>query len=492
MNLNRDTHIQALSVISSCGCNLNCSYCRISQSKNAGSSELQKNTIKALQDGTFLANINKALNRIGQSTSQIDNLAFWGQEPTLTLHHITDHIEEWFEYFPNWQECMFSTNTIAFTDRIYDFIIALDKHCKMPVFQLNVQFSYDGDYSTNNLRKGSSSQIHDNIKSLIEKLNNTNLNKVRVRVTHHGVLSLELLKKLQTPEAILEYSNHMVNWGKEFHELNTNRHVYTAPEVDIAPENPVEANTMDGLRLNNFCELSNRLNPGKRDSFKYHLGAVDPVHGLYKGGWFPLHLIVEAMHNCGFDTLDEAVQGIIDNPMLKREFFDSLNPALYCGNGVGELKVMYDGTLINCQNHIFETQEELIHDDNERIEAVKKSLASHGYFINPITATDDEVDKYFSLFHNAKFTSFEFTLHSIVILMKMLSITSQIDTSYRDDFKLLKHAIVLTVMGCCSYNNQVMTGSLFMRHTGYLRLMCNGYLDHLTYDFNEHEGGLII
>jgi biotin synthase-like enzyme len=43
--LNTNVNITALSVMTSCGCNLNCSYCRIAQSVHEKSVEIQKNTI---------------------------------------------------------------------------------------------------------------------------------------------------------------------------------------------------------------------------------------------------------------------------------------------------------------------------------------------------------------------------------------------------------------------------------------------------------------
>jgi hypothetical protein len=71
--------------------------------------------------------------------------------------------------------------------------------------------------------------------------------------------------------------------------------------------------------------------------------------------------------------------------------------------------------------------------------------------------------------------------------MKFLSITGQIDSSYLDDQKLVKHSFLLAIFNCCSYNNQIMTGSIFMRHTGFLRFMCNGYLDMAIRNFNNME-----
>lgn len=49
--------INSLTVLSSLGCNLNCDYCRLAAAKNEESIILQNNTIKALQDGSFLNNI---------------------------------------------------------------------------------------------------------------------------------------------------------------------------------------------------------------------------------------------------------------------------------------------------------------------------------------------------------------------------------------------------------------------------------------------------
>lgn len=492
MENNRGTNIQALSLITSCGCNLNCSYCRIAQSKHEGAAEMQKCTIQALQDGSFLANVNTVLNRLNQSTQQISSLAFWGQEPTLTLNYITEDLDRWFEYFPRWQYSMFSTNTIAHMDKILDFIKTVDEKCKVEEFFMNIQFSYDGDYATDNLRKGSSSTIHDNIKWLIEQLNTVPLKKVRLTIMHHGVMSLDLIDKLQTPQEVADYSNHMFDWGHEFNTLNLNKHVHLSDEVDIALENPVEASAMQGLKLASLCSISDRLNPFKKHSFIAKAGSVDPVNALYKGYFTPFNCLVDALHNFGFENLDQCLDAIIENPVLRNDIYNQFNHILYCGNGNAELKFLWNGTLINCQNHMFETDVNLIHDTNELANAVKKGLATHNYFVNGLTASEQDLDKYFSLFYACKNTSFEFTVQNVVTLMNFLVITNQIDPSYRDRRKLVKHSIILAIIGCCSYNNQVMTGSIFMRHTGYLRLMCNGFLDLAIEEYNEMQGGRIL
>lgn len=56
--------IRALTLVSSCGCNLHCKYCMINNSLNDCSAKLQQDTINALSDGTFLENVKKIFKRL--------------------------------------------------------------------------------------------------------------------------------------------------------------------------------------------------------------------------------------------------------------------------------------------------------------------------------------------------------------------------------------------------------------------------------------------
>lgn len=291
--------IGALSIMTSCGCNLKCEYCKIAQASNANSPILQKATMQALSDGTFLQNIQKCLNKLEQSCSQIEFIDFWGQEPTLTLHLMAEHIAEWFEIFPNWQACSFSTNTVGHIDRLIQFFIACDNAAKHE-FHINVQLSYDGDYSTDNLRGASSSIIHTNLIYLYNELNKINFKNVKLRFNNHAVMSFELLKKLQNSESIYNYTLNLLKWSYEFEDLNTNKKVMIQPGVDIGIEAPAMASVEDGLRLANFCELSDRIIPaeylkhfpGKRQEDLPYL----PHESLYMNFNNPLDSVLSILH----------------------------------------------------------------------------------------------------------------------------------------------------------------------------------------------------
>lgn len=139
---------------------------------------------------------------------------------------------------------------------------------------------------------------------------------------------------------------------------------------------------------------------------------------------------------------------------------------------------MYDGTLCNCQNHIYDIDAKYLQDNGDIESAVKHSLATHKYFINPLTASDEDICRYFHLFYTCKYNCLEFMIKNTATLMKYLISTRQIDKSYANDMlKTIKHSFLISMFNCCSYNNQITTGSIYLRHLGFLRALCNGFLD---------------
>lgn len=484
--------LRGISLITSCGCNLNCSYCRIAQSVNENSKTVREGTIQALQNGEYIKNVRDVIYKIGESPLSIDSIAFWGQEPTLTLHHVTDHLEEWRELFPNWQNTMFSTNTVAHLDRVVDFIDKMDTLVKKP-FHLQVQLSYDGDYSTDTLRGVEHSIIYQNVHKMIETLNQKNYKFMDVNFNFHGVLSLDLLNKLQDSESIYKYMQALGEWGLEFYMLSNNKHIrFSHSGVDISLENPVNAAVDEGIKLANFCNLSERI----KDSDVYskhfencvesaprpHLNLCSTYYMLFDH----IEKLCREVYN--IHNFNELMERIVNDEALRRNLYQNLNPELFCGNGVSEVKIMYDGTLVNCQNHIYETDANFIKDEGDLASSVKKALATHNYFINPLTASDYEMRKYFHLFNSCKFHSLEFIFKTTLTSMQYLVLTNQIDKSYNNIHKLVSHAFLVSLLNVCSYNNQIMTGSLFLRNSGFLRLLCNGFMDYVIDEYNKSCG----
>lgn len=61
----------------------------------------------------------------------------------------------------------------------------------------------------------------------------------------------------------------------------------------------------------------------------------------------------------------------------------------------------------------------------------------------------------------------------------LLNKAHQVHYSYNNVEKAMAHAFMLTIFNCCSYNNQFKTGSIFLRHNGFIRFFCNGFMDEI-------------
>ena len=468
-------NIEALSLITSCGCNLNCAYCQIDQARNKNSAHIQHQTIKALDDGTFLENTKKVLEKVGASPNNITNISLWGQEPTLTLHLFTKHLKDWLELFPNLSHMMFSTNTMDHADRIIDFVKTMDELITHSI-RINIQFSYDGDESTDTIRLADTSRIYKNMEKVILGLNSLNLKHVRFHGNIHGVVSLDMMNRLNNDsEKLYAYYKNLHEWADHFYHLNTNKKVDFEPTVDLSMEIPIPAVTTDGMKLAQFVELSRRLD---LDSLSI-LPGLNPLATLC-GQYVRITNKVLNNHITNREnihTAKELMAKITSDSRFKKDIFDLYNKYLFCGNGYGELKIMYDGTLVNCQNQIFDTELEYLPTDNSMRSIVKRELVKHKFFINPLKDSDEQIKKYFEYFRVSKEDCFNFMYMSTINTMFWLAQIGQIDASYKDMNKVLFHALLITIFNSCSYNHQITTGSIFLKHSGYIKMMCNGFLD---------------
>lgn len=470
--------IETVSIITSLGCNLKCEYCLINRAKNETyAGKLQEATIQALKDGTFLNNLKKSLEVIEVPTSQIKNFEFWGQEPTLTLEHLTNHLEDWVNSFENWNYVMFSTNGMAYPEKIVDFIKTLDKLMVHPC-AVNIQFSYDGELSTNQYRQASSEIIKKNIEYVIHELNSYRFSSVKLTIYLHGVVSLELLKALDTTEKILDYYNTMGKWGCDLEAQVINSAFRLEPIVGINLETPIQASAEDGLLLSLFTRRSMAI---PENQFYNHQTAL--IRRGLLTHQYGMHQIID---RAGANSVEECVDRMLEDSAFADGVMAHASGMPFCGANAYDLHIMYDGTFINCQNHIFDSDERYLQAENDFEMAVKKSWISHKYYVNPLKDSPEEVQKHLMLFSQNKVSVFRFILDQYINTMYWLSAAGQIDSRYANDPKLtLRHAMLLVNYNCCSYNNYIKTGSMFLRWIGFIRLTCNGFSDVVEAEYNR-------
>ena len=465
----------SLSLIMSCSCNLSCEYCWIAASKKnkEKADQLQQKTIEALKDGTFLKNTVASLERLDLDPKEIRNFSFWGQEPTLTLEYFTQNLQDWFTAFPKLFRFEFSTNGMAKAKEIVEFIAALEKYGKERI-SLSVQFSYDGEYSTNNIRKASSEIIKKNIIYVFEECNKLNLQKVHVDFCVHAVCSVDMMRRLDTDEKLYNYYKEMDEFMHEVRTHINHPALYLGPQISLNLENPHQSSRADGEYLTEFIKRSNALD---YSDFYHKQSPANDFLGM------PAESI-RWIRNDGYqDQLESLKEFYLTNECQREQVGH-----LFCGNNVEELKIMYDGTLINCQNYMFDKEMENIPDDGVLYNEVKKSLVKKHYYANALTDSKEDLKKNIKMFLDLKFEGQPFVLNYIYNMMYVLALTGQIHESYlTDKNKFLRHGYMISLNNNCAYNHLVETGSHYLKGTGYIRRYCNGVLDLLDEFINNQE-----
>lgn len=467
MEKNTDIDIRAVTLVSSCGCNLHCQYCMIENSLNGCSAKLQQDTIKALIDGSYLENVKKIFKRLDLDRYIIDNFGFWGQEPTLTLHLITEHLDDWFKFFPNIRNIDFSTNGMDFPERIIAFAKRVDELTTQDDVNLSIQFSYDGAYSTNNIRNANNERIFQTISTVIEGLNKIKFNHTNISIQLHGVLSGTLINQLDTLEKVHDYYKELDTFGYELNEKVINQAITLNPSVSICPEHPRDGSVDERIEYESFLQRLINIDVSDFHDPRMPVSLIVGYRNVYEDSLCDLGEYV-TQKGCPL-TIEEVLQCIKDK---NEEVIRSLSMNNFCGSNWSELKLLWDGTMVSCQNYMFDINPNNIKDDGTIDTLSRKDLMTRGHScVNLLTASDEEIDKVFYKYNLFKTTSFPFMFQTILNEYQMLNECGQLNSVYKYDYnKLLHLAFITTKNLACTYNNLVSTGSELLRSIGTLRI----------------------
>lgn len=463
--------ICAMAIMSSLGCNLKCEYCVINASRQHDTkraAELQRNTIQALKDGSFKDNAVKSIKAFGGSPNDIRRIELWGQEQILTLDYFIDGLQDWLDAFPNWHELSFSTNGQAGPDKIVRLIKTLDELTDRPMY-FGLQWSYDGSFSGSELRHDTDNKVIKNLKIVIDELNKTPLKNVEVEFYLHGVISFGLIRHLGGDlEKIKAYWDECRATAESLPALSWNRQVKVFGSFSVAEEVPYHCSTEEGLDYFDFLVKS------------YTCGGCLQGLEFLCGQWS--RILDFAFPEKKNYTLDEIVDWLNEVKKDDGESMDfvtrEMTNGFYCGTGVSELKIMYDGTLVNCQNSIFETSEDNIDEEINIANEVKRSWVKKNWFINPQTASKEDIERYKYMFMTGRRSTFWHTWNTTIAKMHYMALNGQISHLYKDDLKMLiNHAYIVTYINQCMYNNAIYTGSMWTKDTGIIRRYCNGFAE---------------
>ena len=458
-------NIEAITYISSESCNLNCSYCKIAKITSDKHKKEAENVRKSFENGSYTENIKNILLKYNQPLENIKQFAFWGQEPTTTLDAVTKDFPHMFQTFPNLEKTFFSTNGVAFYDRIIDYVKTIDETVDHD-FRIELQFSYDGQYSNEQLRGISTNKlIETNLTKLFIELSQLDLKHVKIFGLFHNVISLELIKTLYDTNNPLESIQNFWDTIRAFIDkcyniVKENKNIDLLRETTPGLINPYNATKEEGQLLTQFCQDSLQL-------------GYNEILIMYNqiGDYF-----ISKYNN--YEDITKDVFKIL--LPYQTDIDDSYSSG--CNVIEGNLNIRYTGEILNCQNLAFtlDSKELQALDNNDISIDIKLNLLKHSSsYPNLLTSSSKDINKYFWYWDNQHAKYFvPYQLVLTINLIYLLAQANQIPKSYLNDkAKIIRHAYFIINSFACWENNLCDTGSVFGRIAGQVRLIANGFCD---------------
>lgn len=466
-----------LTLISSAGCNLSCKYCVISQNKTSQiySNKMQQNIIQSFKDNTFLQNTKDIYNFFEQDYSVVQEINLWGQEPTLTLPYFGQNIKDWLDTYYNWHILFLSTNMGTDPKLLLNFIKDLD-NALTHKFHLIIQISYDGEYSCLHERGIDTKIIKSHYLSLISELNNFVLKNLNISFSMHGVINFNTIYNIINDDQLLiEYITDLDN-TKYFLSSNIHNIGCNFIGCSLVLEQPHQTSVMDGQILNLFLQKLQII------SSDLSLHFLNPIYDF----------LLQLSRRCHCDRLwQEQISNELNisyNPFNTSLFQNNISEFLSCGVFANELKITYNGILLNCLNNIFNTDIQFLNTNNQIDFTILKSLIEHKYYIMPLKENNqNNITNIFNIYNGIQ-TAFLTMYQSTINLMILLAQDKQILNNYNyDNKKLLRHAYYINCFQYCVYNRVIQSSSHYLSSIYVCRLLCNGVLDLVDEYFIENE-----
>lgn len=387
-------------------------------------------------------------------------LQFWGGEPTYGFSRVLETLDYSIDYFPNLKRFMFSTNLTTKTciediKELIEFCVNkdLNRH-----FEFSIQLSLDGPPDINDYNRGQNvtKLFTENFRKLVEmtselaqKYQNFNL-----LANFKPTLDSFSLERLQTKEKIYKYYKFFEDYKTLWNNIDPNtvrrRHLFLAPPNTADPGTYTQ---MDGVRFKNYCKICYELMLENKENhiFSYWKNIM-PY--LYNG---------RCNHNMCNDKYGPGVAA--------------------CGTGFGVLGLLPNNMISTCHNGFVELLADYKKqaEENAAKEDYNSSLDSSFFSsnTNQLVYTEEEFEifcqKMIPYYLGNKFSTIE-----MGSLITTLAETGQIEEQYKDPKKAIE-AVKFISFACpnCIRNNLNTTQSIYLWHTGLLKILFNGAKEYI-------------
>ena len=428
-------------------CNLNCIYCYIDKSPS-----LQK--IDDILDKSFSSDYYFNYSKKIFKPEELQEIHFWGGEPSMGLHRMYALLPKFIEYYPNLKGFAMSTNfTIAtWFDEFFGFLNVLKQYPHRQ-FEFRLQLSIDGPEYINdaNRGKGTTKLFLEHFYDFIEKANLNIPSNITIMAHFKQTYSSKTIELLQSKEKIIEYFTFFDDLITDFNTRINNKKITIFPTIPNTAV-PAAHTKQDGILFANYCKLTREIE--KENRFKNYktISTYQPRHN-----WIPCEngSCSFGCHHCGAG---------ISNIGLLPENYVSL-----CHSGFANLLEEYK---INSKNnHIDE-------DDNDSV--VLKALYTNNSEVFATCIAFEEYEKIKNLLLNFYNKGQTFQMVNLISLIQSLALVGQIEDRFKDYNEANKAAqFILNCTSLCMRDNVNVTGSITLNPIGYPKLLLNGAYEHL-------------
>lgn len=482
MNNNLFKNVKTLTFISSESCNLNCKYCEIAKDVTTSHKDEVLKVRESLENGSFLTNCEKIFYDYNIDPFYIDTFDLWGQEPTLTLDALSTQMPQLLNWFKNCKIIFFSTNGMAYPERIVNFIKVINDFVTIEdtnrELHIEIQFSIDGIGKDIEPRGADANVIKNNIIYILKELQDYKLyHTLNVLFVFHGVLTLEIMKD-GLKNGIEKHWHEIDDFIDDIYKENKNSQIIVTPRISSAFQSPVNATSAEGKIVAEYLNKCIHL----IDSFKRSAISQTNILNLYTN---PIR-----KSDGQPETREDIINGIFD--IFNYDYWQETDSDLIhykfgCSTGDGSIKLRYDGTLLYCQNVIFGLTEKDLENKSGIKNDILRAQLKHNYNPNLLTSPREDIEKFIWRLNAGSHYCVPFMLSQMINQMYLLLKNHQIDESYQDNpEKILRHANYLIRIVQCWYNQVIETGSIYSKTLGVIRFYCNGALDIIE-KFSEEK-----
>lgn len=444
----------AVEFFASSWCNLKCTYCYIPKDNDMILNQHKKIIEEAKLVEPLIAKINRVYD-----PNDVTHFSHWGSEPSLTIKYFKDFYKRAAIEYPNIKQLTISSNFIANTDDVIDFLATFPDTKNQVHFQ--IQISLDGpEWITEpNRGIGTTQKIIKNIFRFIEGVNKIEGFKHRISSHFKPTLTNDQYMKLAEADEMYKYYAFFDDVCKGIKERNVNNVVDFTYRADSTVVCLTSYTQQDGINLA-------KMNRSLYDLIGHHnFEVVKPTLGQY------------------FNFFTVTMDNFQENYMRPRMTTCSAGDSMHgFGDALTPCHDLFYIRLEDYENSIYKSSNRLTSEHQMkhlRLGTLENAKKHYSLLFDELT--DDSLLKY--TYRLRGFHDFmKLRLSMAVAVIKLMASAGQVSSVYNDPMLATALAIFSYQRHSCLTSHLQGSASIHVLQTGYYKLFGNGLVeDFLKY-----------